>query len=555
MPAPTYTPIKRTIGDLLSNHSPAIRVPEYQRDYSWQGKHVTDFWQDLIDFERRESNRDGQEYFFGTVVMVNNGRHSLVLDGQQRLATTTVLLSVLRDRLRKLNRQAADFIQNTFIAFENPLEATGNKTYKLELNVFDNEFFRRTVQEERGETSPRPTRRSHKLILDAKRRLESFVDSALEEEPTDASKRARLQKLSTTLTQRFGLVVISSDDQDHASSIFETLNDRGMGLSTADLLRSWILSSAPKSAREEIVRLWDKIGSSSGEQKVEGIIRTSWLSIHGNVKTRALYKEIKDHLQSHGISSLQYTRNLCRDAEFLRDLYRGRAEINSLDHIATELSALKATAGFACILAARNSLDDEQCRVVGKAVLSLAVRHNVLGRRDGGQFEIAVYESAKAISTSCDLEAGLAPLRAVTPSNDELRVAARRLSFPPQKNRIAQVLLRGIENAKHKSAETFIAPRTKVHLEHIYPQRPAGKRSNQHERIVYLLGNLTLLGKRLNQSASNAGFGRKKRCYAESELSVTRELLRVPKWGAKAIRDRHLRLLEDALRIWPASLN
>ena len=92
-----------------------------------------------------------------------------------------------------------------------------------------------------------------------------------------------------------------------------------------------------------------------------------------------------------------------------------------------------------------------------------------------------------------------------------------------------------------------------MHLEHIYPQKP-NKRSRQHDKVVYLLGNLTLLDHKLNQSASNASFGKKKKRYLESELFITKEIAKYVRWGTTCIKERQQKLLEEVLRIWPQSL-
>src|SRR6266576_3543848 len=97
-PAPaqiyTFQPDKRTLGQILSNTSPPIRVPDYQRDYSWDKDQIEEFWNDLIEFSGTSlEGLVGREYFLGASVLVNNGTFHLLLDGQQRLATATILLA------------------------------------------------------------------------------------------------------------------------------------------------------------------------------------------------------------------------------------------------------------------------------------------------------------------------------------------------------------------------------------------------------------------------------------------------------------------------------
>jgi uncharacterized protein with ParB-like and HNH nuclease domain len=116
----SFRPESTFLGDLLTEKKP-IRVPPYQRDYSWRAEQVTDFWDDLVHFERECSrNCDSPEYFLGTIVIVNTDKYREILDGQQRLATATILLAAIRNRARELGSDLAECIHNTYIARTNP---------------------------------------------------------------------------------------------------------------------------------------------------------------------------------------------------------------------------------------------------------------------------------------------------------------------------------------------------------------------------------------------------------------------------------------------------
>jgi len=103
MAADFFTTEKRTLGVVLSNTTPPLRVPEYQRDFSWEQRQVMEFWNDLEHFDQLYpgANINGKEYFLGAAVFVNNQTYNLILDGQQRLATATILLAVIRDKIRE----------------------------------------------------------------------------------------------------------------------------------------------------------------------------------------------------------------------------------------------------------------------------------------------------------------------------------------------------------------------------------------------------------------------------------------------------------------------
>lgn len=177
MPDQRYDAARQTIGALLSTTSPRIEVPEWQRSYSWETAQVETFWQDLLSFDDQYpgSTIMSEEYFLGSIVLVTGGSTNLLLDGQQRLATATILLSTLRDARRQHKADSATRLQNKYISdFDDQSNTT---TYVLTLNRYDRDFFRGEVQDEPANPPVRPTPglRSHGLIRKAREYFEGRV--------------------------------------------------------------------------------------------------------------------------------------------------------------------------------------------------------------------------------------------------------------------------------------------------------------------------------------------------------------------------------------------
>ena len=160
-----YNPFKKTVGDLLSTTSPRIIVSDYQRDYSWTESEADVFFRDLLAFSDRypDRNIDTQEYFLGSMVLVTGGADHLILDGQQRLATATILLSVIRDYLDRYDKNASIRLSQKYM-YDND-DATGARWYKLTLNRYDSEFFRREIQDGLDGAQIAATLESHRLIV------------------------------------------------------------------------------------------------------------------------------------------------------------------------------------------------------------------------------------------------------------------------------------------------------------------------------------------------------------------------------------------------------
>jgi hypothetical protein len=551
-----YTTDKRTLGVVLSNTTPPLRVPDYQRDFSWEALQISDFWNDLIHFDRAYpgANINGKEYFLGAAVLVNNETYHLILDGQQRLATATILLAALRDKMREYKEDAAKQIQGSFISFEDHL--AGGTFPKLQLNEFDRVFFRDAIQ-----GFPRmaavPTKKSHKLILKAHEYFAERVREGWDNNGGGESGFKWAARVAKTLTEHVSLVTVISTDEDNAASIFETLNDRGIGLSTADLLRSWLLHHSPAPDREEIIQCWSEVFESAGTgEGAQTLIRLSWVSRYGDVKERSLYKVISHKLTEDHARSVAYSRLLRDDALFYKAIRDGDTADRKERDIWLALATLRAQSGYALLIAANRSLDEAARRRISSALISLIVRYNIISDRDRARFETTMFSTAKAISDGGGENAALGLLRAISPSDDDVRQSFATLSFGRSQAGIAQVLLRAIEYKLRTTEELIIATPEKVHLEHIYPQKPtAPERLANHDEYVGRIGNLTLLDRRLNQEAQNSVFMTKRdNFYANSEIYMNGELVGKNEWTATDIIERQQHLCDLALQIWPHGL-
>jgi len=296
-----------------------IKVPDFQRSYTWDPSLVETFWRDIKNFSLLypENTFLKQEYFIGSVVMVDPSPNEpkKIIDGQQRLATIVILLSSIRDSFTDLGgkwRDTAIRLQQDYIAGMDDFRMA--YVYHLTLNQYDRKFFRREIQELRdtkGYVEPFPEHASHKLIRKARNYFLGQLSKKKTEFGGDNVAFAKwLSRIMTIVTKHLSVVFVSSNDEDNASSVFETLNDRGIGLSAPDLLRSFLLSRAEAAQREEIVEHWRDILRIGGRADVENFLRHYWLSHEGDVKERSLYREIKARIIEGDIDSMTLSREI-----------------------------------------------------------------------------------------------------------------------------------------------------------------------------------------------------------------------------------------------------
>jgi hypothetical protein len=236
-----------------------------------------------------------------------------------------------------------------------------------------------------------------------------------------------------------------------------------------------------------------------------------------------------------------------------RDIVRAREDDPELRRLLEGIRALGAKVLYPALLAGYSAAEDDEgkeiLRLLASALTALFVRYNVIAGRETTVMESTVYEVAAELRRARDFDAAIAALAELAPDAEEFTARFQRASV--SRIATARYLLREIEHAKRRTQEVAVEGTDRVHVEHIYPLSPDEPKWPNHAQIINRLGNLTLLGKRLNVSIKNAGFARKKRDgYADSDILMTRELLPVGTWDTPAIEKRQRELSEWVFDIW-----
>ncbi|MEL6540795.1 MAG: DUF262 domain-containing HNH endonuclease family protein [Pseudomonadota bacterium] len=549
---PAYHPEKKSIGELLAMTNPAIIVPDWQRNYSWRKVHVETFWFDLLKFLERVGNPINSEYFFGSIVLVSGqGERVLLLDGQQRLATSTILLSAIRDVLVPLDQESADWIQTNYLSSYDPIK--GAQIHKLRLNVYDRMFFQRLVAEQRGEdyVAPEPEFASHSLIKDAK----DFFAAQLTEgcaglENSEAC--AWLKRVVSALTTNFTVIAAYSENENSAAEVFETLNDRGIGLSTPDLLRNLIIRRGGDGQQEQIVDCWEDVISFRTDNLIKAFLRHHWISRYGDVKTQSLYREVKVTVEDNNIASLALSTELRDSARLYRRLLNADFDEEIDSEILTAIGSLGAGANilFPGLLSIFDILEGAERSRALSALMNIYVRDGIIGQMENSILENRFYRAARDLRQGGNVQGFCTSLSSDALSDDDVRNRFGRLSL--KNNGQRRYLLTKLEMEKRPTGELNIASSSRVHVEHIYPQTPEpGLAWANHERVINRIGNLTLLDRRINSAIKNGPFEAKRPHYEGSDIFMTRELVEVDDWNIDRVAARQAELGAFVNQIWP----
>jgi hypothetical protein len=433
----TFSPDR--IAHLLADR--VLAVPPFQRSYSWLEEQVEEFWDDLVG--ALDSANGKTTYFLGTVVLASDEDEASdhVIDGQQRLATTTILLACIRDAFRIRNdRERADVIDGRYLQHAD-IE-TLEKEPRIKLNGEDRPYFDSLII--RGEVA-KARIQSHVRIRDAHKLLGSRLDRDLSASP---NATARLTQWVSFLANRVTILLIEASGYGDAFTIFETLNDRGKPLTVSDLLRNHLMSVAPNKV-SRLQQNWQSALTSLGLTEEDDVfvtfIRQHWASSRGSVREKDLYREMKTKLSTPA-SVLGYGDELTASAEIYAGLLdEGSAFWNGwrkdIPKVIGVLNTLALSQFRPLALAVIDCMSGKARDQILVSLLNWTVRGVIVGGVGGGVAERA-YSSAATQLRDGKLKSRddiLVALVQIVPSDSDFRNEFSRASI--SRPQVARYLL------------------------------------------------------------------------------------------------------------------
>ncbi len=301
-------PSRFRMGNLFRDNN--FEVPIYQRNYAWQRDEVTDFWNDLLDLV--QGHRSG--HFFGQLVTVKHEDVQEVIDGQQRLTTSSILLAVLRDIANDWNKNQRDNMSNdSSDMLRDIIRGVGKclrgdngeraalllqKTGKDENDVTDiRTYFNRLMHQTDGQLVETASTEPTKNLLGAYRDLKNLVLAEVQSSSLMTERVNKLNQIFENFTDNFYVVIISALSNEDAFIIFETLNSRGKDLKASDIIKNHLMSISG----DQITHANDqwKIVSSrlkDNSDRITRFIRTYWAARKRLVVESNLYRSLSQDL-------------------------------------------------------------------------------------------------------------------------------------------------------------------------------------------------------------------------------------------------------------------
>jgi hypothetical protein len=554
------------IGTVLEHNR--LAVPVNQREYSWEHEHVDDL---LKDFGNA-INGNKNTYFLGTIVLTASPQSDIpeVADGQQRLATTMILLAGIRDYFHAQgDKQRSTGIEQQYLVKTDL--ATTNIVPRLRLNVDDNEFFTKQILSPPDSDSRgiKPSKLSHKRILHAQELVAQHIAQILE--PHKPNNRApRLLEWITFIAEAAQVIVLRVPDHLNAFMMFETLNDRGLRASQADLLKNHLLSYAGDRIKEGQQRWAQMRGTLEGVRPDHDITVTFLhhllISKHGPMRERDVFDRVRQTVnnQNRAIEFLDEMADAAKDYAALLNPDSTKWNeygTSTRNHLRTIIRDLRVEQIRPLMFAVARKFGTKEAQNAFKLFVYWSVRFLFVGGRGGVLDKLwgtraHDVESGK-VKTAKELVAAMGDS---VPSDllFETHFADARVSA----THLARYYLRALELQVKEEKEPSYVPNdeeTAINLEHILPESPQKGWSHLDEETATAyykkIGNLVLLQAKANTDAGNGPFAEKKKILGASGFVLTREVAESKTWGVDEIKARQKRLAVLAVKTWPMGVS
>jgi len=530
-----------TLSQVLSSYS-VLYVPRYQRGYSWTPTEVARLLQDL----RLAVSQESRYYFIGPIVFVNGPDGAEVVDGQQRLATLSMVLAYLRDRCEI--REDASVLQRLIL----PVRNGG-----VVLRASDQDFFRQYVQAP-GQLAK--LAQLQRTDTDAQGLLAAAAQCITETLGgyTEAERRA----LQRFMLDRIVFNVMESDDRSGASLLFRVLNDRGRDLSDAAIIKSELLEASGLDEAEADIaaQQWDALEERLGRDQFEKLLDMSPLIVSGNLR------EAPGDLPAFRSDVLQAVDPYC----FLReDMPRYAEAIERIDRREVEAGPHTAEVRrrLACLLMLREHF--WRPAVVAFLADHQAEDHDTLRffeRIERLAFVCALgvirpdrrYERfARVVRARGRPDKLYGPRGALELTDAERSQMIDRINEPFQRDHKLRRLVAFRVNAALGEALDMSGPFT---VEHVLPIRASGVWLNSfpnpadRETLTHLIGNWALVSNGENTAAADRPFAAKREIYfrrgRDQVCALTRDIADYPDWTPAVVQFRQEQLVSKLCFDW-----
>lgn len=597
-------PVHQSIADLLGG-SITFEVPRYQRNYAWGPDQISAFIKDLDQCLQARAAGKRRDHFFGGIVTAsapvqgsNRHNHELI-DGQQRLVTFQILMVQLKramlaladllpegSELDKFLRQSADSFEKRYQIFSDSILLRVQEIPRLNLSVPDHEFYSQLMTEQPALEE----RKSHRLLKLAYETIGAKLAEIVAGQNTYEEKATVLKSVHEVFESDWTVIHMGASSRAHAYMLFQVLNDRGVSLTEAELLRSStleVMEPLVSAAELEVVEdSWDDILSGKDVDIRDALswIYASNMGAAPNPATlltdvqNALFPSINDGVEitattARAIGSAVLT--LKTEVQLMESILRGEwpcsphpnVTIWDRDRLRLLIVHLRQTYCMPLIVSAASLLPSPVFSKIIHVIEKFCFRYLIIVEASKSEAINIFNRHAVDIRrnpTRYDprtLTNDLRELINTYAPDDIFHDRLSLLHYPrSESKKIVKYFLMTIEhfvNWYDGGAEGSPLCRDKVRvfdfematIEHVYAEN-ATARDDQLDPLLDTLGNLTILSQFENNIVGAATFEEKRAVFAASTSTLNQQIAAEPVWTADIVLARQLHLANIGTKIF-----
>lgn len=532
-------------------------IPSYQRNYVWESDQVYDFLRDMKDNYLDHAN---DEYFLGSYIKQVRDYSNDLLDGQQRITTLFLLFAFLRD-YKKTDDDLRSNLQDMIFQKENKVKKLPSRTrldYQIRGNV--NAFIRKYIIDEGSILANWndivATASDIKNNMTIRHMCNTLVcfKSYFDENP-DVDITKLVQFISTNVV----LIFISADSLEDSFRLFSIMNDRGLKLSSSDILKSSNLEKVNSTSKiDNYARQWEEMQENLGEDIDRFLMYIRNLLLMTRPKTNMLEEYEKGIFKQGILKKGEDFFEMVFDTYAVYDklIYlSGNTDVAYCNLIRILNSSLRNTDWVPVVMAYYKRFGDNQLTAFTHKVVCKNIADMVCGDAPSSRIE-ALNKIMNEVSRTSS------PSQLMVSSCfdfDKAQFLAAIQSDIYGKGYVKALLMLLEYHYQDNSIEKSF---NQISIEHILPQTPdAGSKwmsdftEEERKDFTHKIGNLIIIGRRKNSSLGNLDYAQKRQKYFDKNIgSFARSLHLYNKyptqWTPLEYRQNSNQVIEDLKKIF-----
>jgi uncharacterized protein with ParB-like and HNH nuclease domain len=522
-------------------------VPLFQRPYSWDKKEWQILWDDIVELCEMETPR---AHFIGSIVSMptvsvpQGVAKYLLIDGQQRLTTIFMLLTLLRDTARSEGQgDLADEIQELFLV--NKFKKGQQDFFKLMPTQSDRDVFKAYIE-------TKPMENDSKIAL-----AYDFFKRKLKQKPID------IERLKKVIISSFSIVSIVLDPHDNPYLVFESLNAKGRPLTQADLIRNYFFMRVHADNQNDVYQLYWHPMQEALKDNLTEFIRHFLMRKGAIVKQSDVYYALKGGVTPD--NALDYLKELNRFSVFYAKLLTPDKELHpAISKYLKRLNRIEVTTAYPLLMTcyayySDGKINADEFTEVLQTLENYLIRRFVCGVATNQLNKIfpSVFSQIEGKEHTQLVAAFKFSLQSKGyPKDNEFRnkFIENKMYGGGDRAIKTKLILETLEESyQHKE---MVDIDKKFTIEHIMPQtltdwwkaHLGGNWEDVHELYLHNIGNLTLTA--YNSELSNDTFPSKCGQLASSHLDLNKYFAGMTEWNKDEIVARAERLSEIAATVW-----